>query len=353
MPTNVTPEFKRAKAEYQRAREPADRLNWLKEMLRTLPKHKGTEHLQADLKTRIKELTAELASPKKKGAARTGPAQTVRPEGAAQIALVGPPNSGKSSLHARLTGSQAEVAAYPNATHAALPGMMPFEDIQFQLIDLPPISVDFMESWMPNALQPAHACLLVVDLAIPGCVENVAAIRERLDEKRIGLIPDWPGGLEHGIVGGARGGSRKKPEEDDELGDPFRRELPTLLVMTKADLNPHPEEIQILEELVGIDYPAISVSTKTGAGLDLIGRLLFSGLDVVRVYTKIPGHDADFDRPYTLFRGDTVYDVAHLVHRELADTLRFARVWGSARFDGQRVGRNHIVDDKDVIELHV
>lgn len=351
MPTNVTPEFKKAKEAFQNAREPAERLQWLKEMLRTIPKHKGTEHLQADIKTRIRELTDELAGPKKKGA-RTGPVHTIRPEGAAQVGLIGPPNSGKSSLHARLTGSQAEVGPYPHTTHAPLPGMMPYEDIHFQLVDLPPIDAENMVSWMANSLQPAHAALLVVDLNIAGCVENVAAIHEHLDKKRVTIHERWPGTLDPSLlIAPASPKTKSAPNEDED--DPFRVHLPTLLVVNKSDIKKDPEEIEVLAELIGVRYPAVWVSAKTGEGLDVIGTLLFQGLKVVRVYTKIPGHEADYDRPYTLFRGDTVGDVARLVHRDIAESLKFAKIWGSGKFDGQQVSKDHVVNDRDVVELHV
>jgi ribosome-interacting GTPase 1 len=356
MPTNVTPEFKKAKDAFRRAREPAERLQCLKEMLRTIPKHKGTEHLQADIKTRIKELTDEMAGPKKKGA-RTGPSHTVRPEGAAQVALVGPPNSGKSSLHARLTGSQAEVGPYPYTTHAPLPGMMPYEDIHFQLVDLPPVDAETMVPWIANALQPAHAVLLVVDLNVAGCVENVAAIRERLDGKRVKMLERWPGELDASLLvlpvsHEPPGTEGEAPADVDDDDDPFGVFLPTLLVANKSDVKKDPEEIEALVELIGVRYPAVSVSTETGEGLEAIGALLFQGLEIVRVYTKIPGHEADYDRPYTLFRGDTVEDVARLVHRDIAASFKFARMWGSGKFDGQQVGRDHPVNDGDVIELH-
>lgn len=356
MPTNVTAEYKKAKAEYQRASDPKERLRCLKEMLRLLPKHKGTDHLQAEIKTKIKQLTDEAKSQKK--GARTGPAHSVRPEGAAQIALIGPPNSGKSSLHVNLTGSQAEVGAYPNTTHAPLPGMLPHEDVHFQLIDLPPISTSYMESWMPNALQQAHAALLVVDLAAPGCVEDVVAIREQLEEKRITLSPDWPGHLDPDLLVTEHVESDRPSQpvaygdEQDDEEDPFRIHLPTLVVATRSDLQSMTEEIETLEELVGVHYPAIEVSNETCEGLDRIGPLLFGGLEVVRVYTKIPGQPPDMDRPYTVFRGATVHDVGRLVHREIAESVKFARVWGSAKFEGQQVGTDHVVEDGDVVELH-
>ena len=149
MPTNVTPEYKKAEEAYRQAREPRERLECLRQLLRTIPKHKGTEHLQADIKTRIKQLTEELAGPRK-GAHRSGPSHVVRPEGAGQLCLVGPPNAGKSSLHAALTGSRTDIGPYPFTTHLPVPGMLPFEDIHYQLIDLPPVSADFMEPWMVN-----------------------------------------------------------------------------------------------------------------------------------------------------------------------------------------------------------
>ena len=358
MPTNVTPEFKKSKDAFRKARDPEERLACLKEMLRTVPKHKGTDHLQAEIKTRIKQATEELAGPKK-GGARTGPAHAIPPDGAAQIAIVGPPNSGKSTLHDHLTGSHAEIGPYPHTTNAPQPGMFVFDDVPFQLVDLPPVSAEYMESWMPNALQPALAALLVVDLAAAGCVENVAAIREKLGAKRISLVPTWPGSFEN-VALDIEGDTTADPtntaddgnNDDQEEDDPFRLYVPTLLVAAKSDLDWDSEEIGILEELVGVRYPAISVSVTTGHGIDKIGRALFDGLGIVRVYTKIPGRPADSDRPFTVFKGETVLDVARLVHRELAVTLKFARIWGSAQFDGQQVGKDHVVSDGDIVELH-
>lgn len=335
MPANLTPAYKAAEAHYRRATEPAERLAALREMLRAIPKHKGTEHLQGDIKARIRELTDELAGPKK-GGAKTGPPTTIRPEGAAQIALVGPPNSGKSSLHVRLTGSHAEVGAYPFTTQYPMPGMMPVEDIHFQLVDLPPISPEHPVPWIANALQPADACLLVVDLKEPGVVERVVALHDLLRERRVILTGRWP-------VDG-------DPDDGDDL---FTKVLPTLLITTKAeDVDESDEELTVLEDLAGVDYPHLAVSTETGRGLDQLGRFLFDHLDVVRVYTKIPGKDADMDRPYTLRTGSTVVDVAELVHRDLAEDLRFARLWGRSGFDAQQVGRDHEVADGDILELH-
>ena len=340
MPANLSPEYKKAEQAFREASEDRERLLRLRDMLRTIPKHKGTEHLQADIKSRIKQLTEELAGPKK-GAARTGPVHTLRPEGAAQVALLGPPNAGKSSLHVKLTGSRADVGPYPFTTHEPMPGMLPYRDVSFQLVDLPPISEDYMEGWFVNALQPADAALLVADISAPECIDQLEAVGARLDDKRISLIEEWPG-----LNGDAR------PAPDDEL-DPFRIRLPTLLVANKIDLAPGPEEVAVLQELLDADYRAVATSTVSGQGLDEIGEFLFRGLEIVRVYTKTPGRPPEMDRPFTVRRGATVLDVARLVHKDIAGSLKYARAWGSGVFDGQQIGPEHRLSDADVVELHM
>src|SRR5512139_2353308 len=184
MPANLSPEYKDAQEKFRRAREPQEKLECLREMLRTIPKHKGTEHLQAEIKTRIRELTDETGGPRK-GAVRGGPDLAVRHEGAAQVALVGPPNAGKSSLHARLTGSHAAVGPYPFTTKHPQPGMLPHEDVQLQLVDLPPVAEDFFEPWMAGTLHGVDAIALVVDLSDPACIEQLEALERRLEEKRV------------------------------------------------------------------------------------------------------------------------------------------------------------------------
>lgn len=334
MPANLTPEYRAAQAAYRRAREPQERLERLREMLRVIPKHKGTDHLQADLKRRIRELTEALEAPRK-GGARTGPALVVRPEGAAQIALVGPPNAGKSALHARLTGSGAQVAPYPFTTQVPQAGMMPFEDIAFQLVDLPAVSPEHAVPWLASALQMADACLLVVDIGAPDCLQQLEAAQAVLRERRVELVSDW---------------SAPPGEEEEEA---YTLRLPALLLASKADRLADPEgELRAFLELEGLQYPALAVSAETGYGLGALGPWLFSRLGIVRVYTKTPGKPAERVRPFTLRAGQTVEDVARLVHKDLARDLRYARVWGKSGFEGRQVGREHRLADGDTVELH-
>jgi hypothetical protein len=355
MPTNVSPEYKEAEMEYRKAREPRERLDCLQEMLRTIPKHKGTENLQADIKTRIKQLREELTGPKK-GAHRSGPSNVIRAEGAAQISLIGAPNVGKSSLHDRLTGSGADIGMYPFTTHVPQPGMMTFEDIQFQLIDLPPVSEDFMENWYISALQPADAALLVVDPTEPDCVRQAQVIISRLAEKKVTLLESWSGPIpqvnavtspftNNNSVDGTA-------QDDNKIKDPFRNELPTLIVANKADHSESSEDVHVLQTLLGTRLPAMAVSSKTGEGLENLGPFLSSALQIIRVYTRIPGKSADLNRPFTVHQGNTVRDVARLVHKDVAHSLKFARLWGSGHFAGQRVSAEYQVADGDIIELH-
>ena len=341
MPANLSPEYKSAEAAFRAAREPRERLECLREMLRTIPKHKGTEHLQGDIKARIKQLTEELAGPKK-GGARSGPALVIRPEGAAQIAVLGPPNSGKSSLVASLTGAHAEAGPYPFTTRFPQPAMLPYEDIHFQLVDLPPISRDHLVPWIVNALQPADAALLVVDLSDPACVDRTAEATTLLGERRISLLDDWDAALE-------------PPDPDADDYDPFAIRLPTLMVAARSDLLDDPEsEIAVFKELADFAPPSIATSVETGAGLDAIGPFLFRRLAIARVYTKTPGRAPDMGTPFTVREGGTVHDVARLIHKDFARSLKYAKLWGrSGQFSGQQVGREHLVNDGDIIEIHL
>jgi ribosome-interacting GTPase 1 len=250
------------------------------------------------------------------------------------VSLVGPPNSGKSALHSHLTGSHVAAEPYPFATQHPHPGMFPHLDVAFQLIDLPSLTKAHQPAWITNTLQPADAAILVVDLAQAGCVEAALEIVDLLAERRIRLTAHWP---VHGPVG------------DDE--DPFVVRLPTLVLATKSDMlgDPH-AEMRAFRELTGLAFPALGFSVVDGTPPETLGRFLFEHLGVVRVYTRTPGGEGD-GRPFTLPPGGTVLDVARLVHLDVAASLRHARLWGGG-FDGQQVGRNHVLSDGDIVELH-
>jgi ribosome-interacting GTPase 1 len=278
-----------------------------------------------------------LAGPKK-GAARSGPVTAIRHEGAAQLALIGPPNSGKSSLHRALTGSRAAIGPYPHQTQEPMAGMCPYEDIWLQLVDLPALSPDFVPPWIHSALQPADGVLLIVDLADPECTDQLLFVREALRARKIDLHSQWPG----------RAAAKAAADSD-----PLLLRLPALLLANKSDLAAGGDDLAVLLELTDIELPAFAISAETGSGLQQLAPYLFDRLGIVRVYTKSPGKPADLLKPFTLVSGNTVLDLATLIHKDIAGSLKYARAWGRSVFDGQQVGPEHRVEDGDVLELHM
>jgi ribosome-interacting GTPase 1 len=325
MPANLTPEYHRAEEAFRQARSVEERIAALEEMLRVIPKHKGTDHMQADLRSRIAKLRKESA----RQGGRGGFSHIIPAEGAGQVALAGPPNAGKSSLVRALTNATPAVGEYPFTTREPTPGMMAFEDIAFQLIDLPPLSRAHVEPWVYDLVRHADLVWLVLD---PGqAIEGFSEVQELLGPKRIELRPP-------GEAGAGRDGLQV-----------VRR---TLLVLTRADEAGAVEAAGALDELLERRWPAVTVCSVTGAGLDLLRRRTFEALDLIRVYTKQPGKPPDRSAPFALPRGSTVADLATRIHKELLAELRFARVWGTSAFDGQAVHRDHVLAEGDVVELH-
>jgi len=323
MPANLTPQYRAAEAKFKGARAIEERRAALEEMLATIPKHKGTEKMRAELKRRVARLRQEEES----HTAKHGHVVKVEPEGAAQIVLLGPPNCGKSSLLAVLTHAEPAIAEYPFTTTRPQPGMMPFEDVQIQLVDLPPISNEHMDPWMPNLVRGADAALLLVDPTSTAVPEDVEEVRERLAAVRISLVGEFP-------------------DEVDDRDTP----LETLMVVTKAD-RAREDDLQVLEEFYAASFPMHRISVATHHGLEPLKVAIWRHLGLIRVYAKPPGKPVDRHDPFVLPLTFTVHDLAERIHRELAETLVFARVWGG-KLDGQRVARDFELRDRDVVELH-
>ena len=330
MPANLTAQYKDAEERYRQAVGHEEKLEALREMLALLPKHKGTEKLQADLRKRLSKLEDESAHVAKSG--HHGPdVGHVKREGAGQWVLLGPPNAGKSSLLKALTHAHPEIAEYPFTTRLPQPGMMPFEDVQVQLVDTPAVAAGHTESWLPNLARNADGLVLVIDPTADDVEEAWRALLELLDRARV-----WPKG--------------RAPPQD---ASPLLLAKPVFLVLNKRDADADGTFAELALETTGRDLPAFRVSAERGEGLEALRPLLFKELHRVRVHTKEPGHKADLGRPFVLPEGATVGDLATLVHQDLAARLKFARIWGShARFDGQQVDRHHPLADGDVVELH-
>lgn len=329
MAANLTPQYLEAEAAYKKAQSAEERLACLRQMYTLLPKHKASEKLQADLKTKISELRQEVEhekhSPKK-----TGVSYKIPRQGAGQIVLVGAPNTGKSRLLTRLTRAAPEVATYPFTTREPYAGMMDFEDVRVQLIDTPPITADYLESYLAGMIQSADAAALLVDLGDDDGPFGAEAVLERLHQAKTVLIGQLPAAAD----------------------DPATRHVRTMLVANKIDLPGAADRLEIVRELFGQRLPIHVIAAEHGTGLEELRAELYRFLNVIRVYTKQPGKPPDMQSPFTVPLGGTVHDLAERVHREVAEGLKSARIWGTGVFDGQTVKRDHVLHDKDVVELH-
>ncbi len=327
MPANLPPEYFVAEKRFREAKSIPEKIAALEAMLAIMPHHKGTDKLRATLRRKLAKLREE--GEQRRGRGGRGDLYTVRKEGAGQVAMAGMPNAGKSQLLASLTNATPEVAEYPFTTQLPQAGMIPYENIKIQLVDLPPLSPDHVEPWVFNILRGADLLLVVLDLSHDPLGE-LETLREMMRGQRIVLL-----GLDE-----AKGEWGLYPKK-------------AIIVGNKGDLDPEGENLTVLRELYGEGVPMIQVSAKEGRGLEELKRKVFSMLDIVRVYPKPPGKQPDMSNPVILRKGSTVEDLAEEIHKDFVEKLRYARIWGSARFDGQRVHRDWPLSDGDIVELHI
>ena len=329
MPANLPPEYQKAEEAYRAASSVQDKVSALEEMLRVIPHHKGTDKLIAQHRRKLSQLKEDTQ--KRTATARKGTGVNVLKEGAAQVALVGMPNAGKSSLVKRLTRAAPEVAAYPYSTLLPAPGMMPYLNIKVQLVDLPPVCYEGARVWLPNVLRGADAFLLVISLS-EDPLEEMEEIR--------GLLKGWkvfPEGM----------------EEEFEAAPGFGNLLkPALVLATKLDSEHAAENLEIFRDLYGDRFSVYGLSAETGDGVEAWKPELFKALRIIRAYTKMPGKDPDRDDPVILPIGGTVEDFAESIHKDFRKDLKHARIWGSSKFDGQKVTRDFVLQDEDIVELH-
>lgn len=327
MPANLPPEYIQAELRFRAAKTPEEKLEILKELMSLVPKHKGTEKLRVELKRKWSKLQEEAQQQQKKKGAR-GPAYDhIEREGAGQITLVGLPNCGKSSLLAAVTHAKPEIAEYPFSTFRPTVGMMPFEDIQIQLVDLPPLS-EYTEPWVYSLIRNGDAVALLLDLSSETLEDDYLTALGWLEKSRIRLV-----------------GNRSEPVGEGTV----KR---AVVLGLKRDIEGAAERFARLRDLVGDEFELTALSTISGEGLDEMKRLFFRVLRIVRIYTKKPGQPFKKEQPYVLPAGSTVTDVARAIHQELAEKFKYARVWGSAEFAGQRVERHYVVQDGDLLEFH-
>jgi small GTP-binding protein len=315
MPANLPPQYFEAEQNFRLAKNPAEKIAALEEMLAIMPKHKGTDHLRAKLRARIAKLTE--ASEKKLATKRAS--LVIEKEGAAQVAVVGLPNAGKSQLISSITNASPTVADYPLTTHSATPGMMEFENIKIQLIDTPPLVPQSIDFWLPPMLRRADALLVMVDLA-DAPLEQMETITAQLEKMRI------------------------------EIGEDKAK---ALIIGNKLDLEGASRNYTALKNEYEEKMPVVAISAREGTGLEELKAKIYEVLDIIRVYTKAPGKKPDFTDPIILDKGSTLADAAAEVHKDFLAKLKYARIWGSGKHDGVMAKRDHTLQDGDIIELHL
>ena len=328
MPANLPPQYKEAEERYRQAKTNAEKILALEEMLAIIPHHKGTDKLIAQLRRRLSQHKEEAK--RRPSTSRQADPFTVKKEGAAQVVLVGLPNCGKSQILASLTNALPLIADYPFSTRLPLPGMMKFENIQIQIVDSPPLMDEFAETGIFNLIRNAHALMIVLDLT-EDCSTQIDLILEELNRRRIKIL-------------------KKDEAQGKEIGFFYKR---AVLVGNKADLPDAQENCQKLLSQFSHFYPTICISAKENYNLEELKKEIFLTLDLVRAYTKAPGKPADLEDPVILPKGSTVLDFAAQIHKDFIQKLKYARIWGKEKYNGQMVQRDYVLMDGDVIELHI
>ncbi|MDF9410071.1 MAG: GTPase Obg [Pelotomaculum sp. PtaB.Bin013] len=324
MPANLTPIYYKAEENFKKAVTVSEKIAALEEMLAVIPKHKGTEKMQADLKKRLSRLREEGQKKSKKG--RIDPFW-VEKQGAGQVVLFGFPNTGKSSLLATVTRARPKIAEYPFTTTLPMTGMMAYQDILFQMVDTPPITEELVPDGLSGTLRNADALLILVDAGSDNCLEQLLTCYDYLKEKKI---------MADEVSPGTRAISADR----------------CMVLATKAEVDNSAEHIQIMNELGPPDLEIIPVSATTGLGLEIMREKIFELLKIIRVYTKTPGKAPDMKTPFILKKGSNVLDLAENIHRDLPQLMKNVRVWGSARYEGQSVNRDYQLSDRDIVEIN-
>jgi ribosome-interacting GTPase 1 len=329
MPANLPPQYFETERKLKTAKTTQEKIKIYEELLSIVPKHKGTEKLQALLKAKIAKFKSDAQ--KKPSIAKHSPTHRIERAGAGQLILVGPPNVGKSMLLKSLTNAQPEIGDYPFTTRIPSPAMMLYENIQIQLIDSPPITPEYMEVWYPELIKGSDGILFILDSASSGQAELFQTLREKLIEKKIEMF-----------------GKSPEINAEEKL---FQKK--TLIIANKIDLPQAKNNLPRLQEALAPIFPIFPVSAIQGDNLSELKKKIYLFLDILRVYSKSPGKKVEYNEPFTFKRGSKLMDMAKAVHKDFAEKLKYARIWGKNKYQGQKVNRDYILEDEDVIELHI
>ncbi len=326
MPTNLPPEYFAAEERFKQAKSFPEKIAALEALIATIPKHKGTDRLRADLRRKLSNLREDALKKSKTG---KGGLYNVDKQGASMAAIAGFPNAGKSSILASLTNAVPVIADYPMSTLLPLSGMMPFEDILIQLVDLPPIGNESTDGWVSGIFRQANSIIITVSLSEDPDIE-AELILEQFQKWRIPLL--------------------RRDYLDSETDS---AEKPAIIAANKVDLPGARRRLEDLKKIFQKSYPVIGVSAKSKDGLEDLRRTLFEISKIIRVYSKEPGKEPDIRTPFVLPKGSSVMDLANRIHKEFLIKFKYACVWGSAKYPGQRVQKDYIIHDRDIVEFHL
>ena len=341
MPANLPPEYYKLKHQLEVARTDNERLPLLEEMLRITPKHKGTDKVRVDLLRRITKLKKGEA----KKQAKKGHSYHVPKHGAGQIALIGAPNVGKSQIVASFTNAKPAVSPVPYTTSEPAIGMLDYENIQFQLVDTPPITVDFVQPWVFDIVRNADLLLLVLSLASDELLDQIESARSTLIEANILIV-----GQIHPSQQDVEETSNNDVDNVDFLTAKFTKRA--VIVANQMDNQDASDRLEILREFFTDDFAICPLSAITGEGIDELRIAIYEQMEILRIYTKSPGKPVDPRDPIVLSINGTVIEAAMLLHKDFAEKFKYARIWGDNWHDGQTVSRGDIVYDGDVLEFH-
>jgi len=342
MPANLTPEFYKAREIFHRASTPEEKIAALQEMLRTIPKHKGTDKMQANIKKQLSKL--KLESQKQISQGKQKPFWIIEKQGAARIVLVGPPNSGKSQFLKSVSNANTEVANYPYTTQKPIPGMALHKHVQIQIIDLPPYTLS-SPGWMNDVIRTSDLILLFFDVSSDNILTQIEQLNETLISNNLKLAPPLK----------ANNRDQELIEEENLFEDANTREA--YIVANKCDKTKFNEIYELFIEFLSMvelnNLPIIKISSKENVHIDTLFDEIFDGLQIIRAFTKAPGKEPKYTEPVALRKGDTLFDLAMIIHKDFANNLKYARVWGSNTYEGQKVSKDYIICDKDIVEFHI
>lgn len=325
MPANLPPTYYEKERELRYAQSPEEKIQIYLELLAIMPKHKGTDHLKADLRQKISKLKKEIGK-------RPGPVRTdfyhVSKEGSAQVVLLGMPNAGKSQILAALTNAEPEVRDYPFTTQKPQVGMMLYDNIQIQLVDMPPISKDFAPGWIFGIARSGDLLLVVLDLK-KDPLAQFATLLELMEKARIRIMT--------------------KTAREDTENTMVKR---AIIVCNKIDAPGGTDAFEQVTERWGDTYRLHAISAKEKVQTGELKDNIYATLEIIRVYTKPPHRTYDRAHPYVLKKGSRVIELASQIHQDFMTELKYVRLWREGKYKGMRIDRDEVLQDEDVVEFH-